>query len=656
MALGTLCKLGDVVLDDATFQMPVYLGPDVQRWVVRQPATRTAELMALPYIVALSITTSAEPGTAQPAHMEQVFAGLRVLEIRQVNNLVCEVHLADCRADLAHLVCPSDFNLLWQDGYLDDTNYPTLKDAVQFLGVHLEPLRDALAADAFAGVPETAVLPDSIPVAGSKLLPALEALADAAGCNLAVNHLTGLLYFARRGTAATVALNVYNWAEGFEPSWVVANRKQRGLPRAIRCYYQERHAIRVQQEDPRRTSSNRTLQIEMRQVYATGTKFLTLAELLVEFGLAETAITDSQLCRVINTENFDGTALEPVGGFDVEAKQLIQIIKRDWRTLWKVVFVDQLGRRGGWIALQPGYFLQVTDKDGRTRYTEDVVARAVRAEHTQWLAKAESTDAADQSTLAGAVVARSYGRARAEDPLPDAPFAATWVSEADNVIRITPSPKDSEAQLMWLGRMAARDELTITDFGPPTDDRGVTHGTIGGIQIPEVKDVVFSTDFDLEVFFVGTRRLPNTSGKWTQIEEVGFDDGDVEVLEVEVGDELYAIRDYVDAADGKADAGDGFGLLLNREAIEADAARRIAAVRERLAVETAGEGTAWGLQAAVDLQLGDGIRAMAIEVDGVLVQTVVSVGPTDSEENRQRRAARRNAARRLEVGGKVAAV
>ncbi len=664
MADGNLVRLGPVDLDDCEFDWPFYLGPQARHVTIRQPIEKLPELQALPYITDLEFTTSAEDNTAHPTMELRVVHGVRLVHARAVNDLVCEVVLYDCRRDLENRDCPMDFNIRFKDGVLYGTDVPSIGQALDDLASLLPEFAANRHPDAVAGLNPEISLPDGIVTGGMKFLRALDRIADYVNADIAVDD-TGMLLLRPRGTAATAGVNLaaFNWVEGFEPSWSPESGQQRGLPRIIRCLYPQRHAIRVTPEDDRATGTPDPLAVYLRQVYSDGDRYLALSELLIARGFSRIALNDDQIRLVINSESFEGTGVQPTSAYDSDAKAVIAIIKRDWRCLWRVVYPDDLGRRGGWTEVQLGYFVQLTDKDGKLRYADQITARCVKGEWTEWLARAEENDDSffDQQTLVNALVARSHVKKIADPAPPDAPFTARWESEADLVLRISPGATEAGAERLWLGRMVGKNgrdeqpELRISyDEAGPEDEAGVSAGTFTGRHFPTVADVRFAPlrQWTLQVFMVATRRLPNDFRRWTAVDVEAFPNGDVEVLELEVGDELYAIRDYRDHIDGRA--ADGLGLLRNQPELEADAKRRAAVVMDRIHAALEGEGTAHGL-AGFDIPIGNGVREVAIKVSGCVITTRVEVGNTDSEALRQDRSFRREARRVYRDGDKVVA-
>lgn len=642
---ATNIQLGGIGLDDASFEWVLLRNGLVPQVIIRQGAERAAEFKALPYITTLSFSCSAVDGVAHSPAEAIVMQGVRILEVREVNDLVCEIYLSNCLADLANAVCPSSFQLLWKDGYLNGTELPLLEDAIKALAEQVTALDANLAAGGFENSP-TMDLPDGLNTAGRMLIPAMVTMADSVGADLAVGA-DGLIYFEeRKARDATFPINSYSWVEGMLPTWQIVNRQQRGLPQKIRIYYQEKHAIRVQFPVGQTVVSNE-LRVELQQVYAFGEDFVTLNDLLDNLGIGR-VINDAQIGEAYFRENFDGTGLERDGS--AERDEAIAIIKRDYRKLFKIVYPNSVGRIGGWTDLAFGYFKQVRDKDGRSRFTQDSTAAPVRAEWFEWLKVAEWPDPGEQRELAGSIVGRNHEAAG--DLNPDAPFTASWVDPNDNVLRIQYEGTEDNTALAWLGLNVK--PMHISGGEVMEDDSGVHFEHKFGLHIPTLDEAEFTPELNLDVFLVGTRRLPNTAAKWTSIEIDAFPEGDIEFMEVEVGSELFAIRDYVDAASGRDRQGDGLGELKNQPELQIDAERRAAIILEEIGAALEGKGTAQGLAPAIDFGRTTGaIRELAIEVDeGLVITTQVSMGNLDSVAARSERRRIRERQRAMRAGGR----
>lgn len=670
---NTRILLDTVELDYCTIEYPLYRGWDpVEPVVIKQLADKYDELKALPYICDLSIENTAEVGRVDGAAETTKIEGLRIVDVTKVDDEFCTVSVTDLRKDLQDRICPADANLRWYDGYLDNTRLPHLRDLVEYIAPLVDTLQDVLAEDAFADLFETEEyeIPDGESLAGMKL--------PAAGARvtqlLGVDPVVGAdkkLRFVRRGSLLSLAIDAYNWLIGAEPSWSVEARTPRGLPRIFRFHYWERHALRLTNIEPRDTTisspSLLELQLQLEMVFAFDGRYGPLEELLEHYGYTRYDITHDQIGAVIMTENFEGTKLE--AGVTQNAREVIGIIRRDWRLLWRVKYPEQIGRRGGWDNYSFGQFETRTDKDGNAEYTGDVSGAAVRMEYTENLAQVDEGKQT-QVTWDDNVVIRSVKRSSG-GTLPVAPFTASWEgSTPGEIIRLTPKP-DPQSQLgVWPGRMSNNREaiLTVEERERMTLDDGkafdlpykFTHipspGELrfGQPDFPEFRQF---PEFEINIYVVATRRMPNNHKRWWSVDIPGFENGDVEVLEPEVGEELYLLRDYVDGTiRHPAFSADGLGQPLNEDQVQRDAERRARVMKDRLGTLVGGKGVAIGTGLLDDLNHPhEAIDSIFLLIDGIYVTTQVSVGGLDSAEARDQRSRLREQLRKRDLGGKVLA-
>lgn len=649
--------LGDIQLDDVDFEWPLYTGGFIRPVSIPFDAERAPEFEALPYITTLAIEASAEDGTNDPAMEIVIIQGVRVLEVRVVNDVAGVVFLGDFRADLARRVFPSDFLMRWRDGYLAGTNHPTFRGAIEFAAELLPELADALAPGAFDELADDAEfeLPDGVIKAGMLALPAIESLASLVGTTISGGS-DGKLYFPAPGGDQPFATDAYSWIGDMRPSWDVRSRRKRGLPRTYRVYYNERHAIRASVLDERSTSNGGPLSVKLEQVYAFGDRHGTLEELLVHYGFRWNDITEGQIARLYTAEQFEGTPLEL--GEGREAEDVTRIIKRDWRQLYRLVYGDGLGRFGGWTEMVAGRFVERRDKDGVLRYSEDPEAANARAEWTQWFDVLVTAQRGPQATVEGAVAARSYQTSPFGE-IPTAPFDVLF-DDATGLVRLSFNRTVENTAAAFIGTMVddplSPGSLFVKEGDTMVDDDGNTVDTEFGLYFPEISDLRFKRKYDLEVFFVATRRLPNTQARWTYIDVPGFEDGDVEIAELEVGDELHALRDYVDPSarqPAKPAEADGFGPVLNLEDLRRDAERRVAILKQDMAARLEGEGVAQGVAPVIDLVYPHGpVATMEIIVDdSTVVTTKITMANRDSAQSRHERRRKREFSRRREAGG-----
>ena len=649
--------LGDIQLDDVDFEWPLYTGGFIRPASIAFDAERAQEFEALPYITTLKIECSGEDGTTDPAMETLLVEGVRVLEVRVINDVAGVVYLADFRADLARRVFPADFLLRWKDGYLTGTNHPSFRQAIEYAAEFLPELADALAPEAFAEIPdgEEFNLPDGIIKAGMLALPAIEALASLVGSTISGGS-DGKMYFPAPGGEQPFATEAYSWLGDMLPSWDVRSRRKRGLPKTYRVYYNERHSIRASVLDERSTSTGGALSVFLEQVYAFDDRHGTLSELLTHFGFSSRAITHEQIARLLTAEQFEGTDLELDGS--TETEDITKIIKRDFRTLYRLVYGDNLGRIGGWTEMVAGRFTERRDKDGELRYSEDAEAASARAEWTQWFDALLTAQRGEQARVEGAVAARSY-KTTPFGEIPKAPFDVAF-DEATGLIRLSFNRTVENTAAAFIGTMVddpySPGSLIVKTGDTMLDDDGNTVESEFGLFFPEISDLQFKLRYDLEIFFIGTRRLPNTQARWTFIDVPGFEDGDVEMAELEVGDELHALRDYVDPAARqplKPAEADGFGPVLNMAELQRDAERRVRIVKEDMAARLEGEGVAQGIAPVADLVYPHGpVAAMDIIVDdSTVVTTRITMANRDSAQSRHERKRKREFSRRREAGG-----
>lgn len=658
---GTIVKVGSVELDDAEWHWPLSRDGEPPRIVIKQGAQRAAELAAIPWRTEISFTCNAVEGGAEGGDETLVIGNVRRLEVRVISDLLCELHLGNCLSDIAARICPSDFLMRWKDGLLDGTNKKTLREAVESLALLVPEVKDNLAADAFDNVPTTTdyELPEGLVLSGTNMLNAIDRCLESIGVSRTVTSGGYLRFVGKKDLDdAAPPTSPYSWLIGLEPSWEAQSRKLGGLPKVIRCPYWERHAMLVEAARANRTATpTNALEIVLTQVYALGERFLTLAELMEELGFTTNPLTDDQICAKILTDNFEGTCIERQNGIatDKQTETAITVIKRDWRQLYRLEYPNNIGRRGGWTDIAFGYFRSATDKDGHTVYANDVTGASVFADYTE-LFLGGAPQHGDQISLANVLVARSYVSGSAQYPGP-APFTPQWVNEAEGIVRLVHASKEGDTNPVYLGRMMGEDTRYAEDVNTPVlDSSGASHGSVWNLRFPAKGSIKFRTNQVIKILMVATRRLPNDATKWTAFDTSAFADGDLEVMELEVPPDRFALRDFVGQTRNEFHlaAPDGFGQLLNSDDLRKDAEARARIVIERLKAAPEGTGTAQGVAFAQDNQVEGAIREIRICVDETVVTTEVDVGNLDNALARYERKLKRDAARTFELGGRKA--
>lgn len=640
---GVEIKLGGIQIDDADFSWPLYTGGNIEPVVITVDAFRTGEFELLPYITTLEITASAEDGTINPAMETLLIEGVRVIEIRRLNDLATEIYLGGARIDLARRVFPSDFMMRWRDGYLFGTYEPTFERAVRALAEIVPELQAVLAPDAFTEVQSDDFdLPDGIIRAGDILLTGLEAMASLVGTTVSEGS-DGLIRFPKPDNTTEFPVSAYSWVDGMEPSWQVQARIKRGLPRTIRVYYPERHQLVLKKYDPPATSTVTPLDVDFEQVYGFNDGYGTLEELLAHYGFASDAISEERIAEMFTSENFEGTGIERDGS--AEADDIIRAIKLHFNQTFRVIYPDNFGRRGGWTDMTPGRLKFITDKDGESRWAIDPQASPIEAEWVAWYDTLVDPTPGDTNVLYGCIVARGHRTYNNGTIIPSAPFDINFVPGQDDVFRVTYNQKEDNVAAAFLGRILRDDLLTVTGSGSE-DDTGNHVEHEFDLYIPELTDLRFQPDYDASFYFVATRQLPNTQERWTAIDIEGFPDGDVDLQEIEVGHDLFAIY-------GEGEFDNAQPLPKNIAELQQDAERRVRIMKEDMSARLEGEGVAQGVAPVLDHVYPHGpVNRMQIEVDdSTVVLTRVIVGNRDTAKARYERSQKRKQSRKREAGG-----
>lgn len=635
-------NLGGVDLEYCSFVWPAYRGTDAREVVIQQSASMFPALKALPYIVDLTITAPDKAGTAaQQGERKETIKGVRVLRVVKVNDLLCRIYLADARAELARRVGDRDYNVKFADGYLRETEQPTLAGALKFLVSGIDVLRGNVASDAYQRILSREI-PQGLVLAGMTLPEALSRLLSSVNADMTVTR-EGRFRFIDRQDANTglPGKSDYDWFT--EPAWDVDEVAVRGVPRKMRVYYPERHAIKARNLSYGTEPTNE-MTVELEQVYSVGEEYLTFTEMLDHYGddAAALGYTETQWDKIIAkkymTANFENCELDrnrTVANANRDA--ILNAIKSDWRTLWRVKLPDALGNIGNWTDWAFGKL----EADGT------VVPAPVEAPWVEFLGVVELET--PQSNMIGARTAINHN-ATGET----APFSANW--EADGIIRLKRNPL-ADGSYAVLGELANPDAARIQQRTAPMLEADGTPNPISDYpmieSVPREQLEFKQTGFKMFLYLVATRRAPNSRKRWHLEEADASPTGDVWYNELEVGTERFCYRDYVDSSGQHQAQGDGLGAILNQDELTKDAKTRTEMWLLEHAMKFEGDAIAERLDLWTDYQVEGAINEMAIVVDDVVVRTRMMVGNLASVEERQRRAAQRLADRKVVVNEKV---
>ena len=655
---NTHYEIGGVPLEYCEWTWTLFRGAAPQTVEIPQRAARFDALKALPYITELTVGSSYGDGV-NPPEMPVTIRNVRLVEVQRRGDLGCALILSDCRWDLRNVVCPVDFNLRFRDGYLNGTAVNSLAGALQKLADNLPVLAENLAPDAYDAIASiTDKVPDGIVLSGMVLPQALDKLLSLMGADLTVGA-DGLIRYVSRGDLSAQVLpgaTTYKWMLGGVPTWLSAERAINGLPRKVVVHYRERHALRLEFVNPDSRSTAAwsilpELRISLYQRYFFRDKYYTLSGLLRALDLPTDAITDEQIARVVFSANFEGTQLERYAG-SLAAQTAIRVIKECWRRCLFMAFDTDVGRMGAWSDIIGGKIRTAADKDASGEPAGDIDQHAVEAPWVEFFAGAIAEYTGEQRSILRAVVATSHEEVPAGNTLPNAPFLAT-VDEAAGVIRLTPAPELPEGNEAHLGRFEPDAEIRVVPTDVVTNDQGQTEKAEFNYRWPSPERLALRKSFQAFVFVVASRRLPNNYDKWTRIEIDGVESGDVAEAHLEVGDELWALRDYVGG--DKPVEGDGLGKLLNRATLEADAQRRAASYLRETTAAIEGRALALGTPMFAELFPVGPIKTVALEVNGLRVRSHIEAGNLGDVQARARTSQAREA-RNVIISGERKAV
>ncbi len=644
----TRVQLGGIDLDLCSFVWPFYRGGQVERIRIDQGGDRFSEFAPLPRVTDLAIECQgANEGETDSIVINQV----RVVEVTRVNAHRMYIILADAREDLHQWMMNLDFNIGFGGGYLDRTRAQKLEDAVMKLRADRPELNALFSSQPFARTGGLNMPEFGQPLSGGGLVSGIAAVLAEAGADLAVTYkakgASGVMRVVDRQDISArrlPTLNDYDWAWGSEPSWDYEKRIRKGRGKRVRVHYWERHTLRMTINDPSATAVPSSTRVELQQVYAYGGRFLTLPELLEAFGYARTALSDVSIAANILSGRWENSSL-PFTPVNVRRRRdVIAVISRDWRTLWRIIYPGAPFGLGGWTDFAFG----IQNADGSLR------GAAVRVPWVEYKT-AYDPDPRTRSVRYQISFNHALNEVDADGNRVEAPFSVRWEQQEAGVLRIQQGDAPPNSKV-FLGEFE-NDLFVDWASSAPQPQGGQPDPpppNITGIEAQTLESARFKADFALELFMVATRRMPNDQSRFWQEDVPGFPDGDVDYVELEADGRLYAVRDYVDPNDpgGHPDLGDGFGSVLNTLVLDSDSRRRAELYKAEIGRENDGQGEAIGLKLARDWDVEGPVERMEIVVNDLYVGTRMHVGNLAPQRQRDSAASRAGNARGRRAAGK----
>lgn len=624
-------------MQESAFEWEFYRGLTPKRMVAIIPTQRADEVISFVEGLTAGETFLTFEGPDRPGDnpgtATREVQGVFIERVVKLNPLQTQIVMYDRRLQLARRIMDKDFNLIFGDGFLEGTREPTYSAAIRKVAASIDILANHLAPNAFGLIPQRAYQNADL-LAGFPLGVTFAQLLDAANVDLTVTKESKFRFVDRKDIreAGRLPGPEVDWWQ--RPTWVDAdNVTLTQLPQELHALYKERHCLRMANAEPAKTAigGKPELQVELEQVYAARGSYFDLQGLLLEFGFNAFAITDRIIASAIMTDTMQGTGVEADG--TAETSELIKALKDGWRVLWRIVFPASRGHIGGWTDWDFGKL----DADG--------AVRPVPVE-CKWV---EFLNFIDTDAAGGFIGSKaSHNNARGE-----APFAAQWDNGPENRVIRLKQQELRDGNLAMPGELA--NPLVVVQQNSVTDKTAFTEFMKNGFRVIESEDrqkAQFLPAFELAIFLVATKRLPNDETRYHLQKVAAVGAGQVDFYELPVTDDILAYRDFVQTGvAGHAARGDGLGPLLNADALKADAERRTILWLQTYTAPIEGEGIGERLD-LLDFEVEGAISMIRIERDGPKIRTRIAIGNLTDAKARERVADKRRIQNERREAGK----
>lgn len=581
----------------------------------------------------LKIIGPKEPG-AKYEDDELILKKLIPLRLVRQTKQLWKLVLFDIRLLLTTRISHMDFRMLFGSKFLNGTEATTYKEAIIKVFNETPLLTRHQASDFSQLLSGLEFKKDDQHYAGLTLAQLLDALADDANADFGITN-DGLFHMKDRTDAdepdRLPDVKKYSWS--IEPSWNSLENIVSMRPKNFYSYYLEKHCIAIKGTDPGASVVSSIipaeLKVELEQVYLYEDEYLTLQEMLVKARYQSTAITDKIISQTLMAD-FQGTAIARDGS--LANYRVIASIQNYWRRLWRIKYTANEGDIGGWA---DWFFGKINDK-GVIKDT------GIDCKYVEFLGVI--------GPKSGAFIGSD---AAVNHPTP-AKFAPKWHQDKSGLIVFLGQPDGMED-----GSMAIPGELEAPLVVGPVknidDGQGTTYpipAWLGPIEVKDKSKAKFKFSFEIIIYMVATKRMPNDDRRWWKETVEGFKDGDIDIQELQPPEDIVAYRDYVDGTAAHPSTVDGFGTLLNAVQITDDAARRVEVWKMVNLSPLEGDGEAESIAAFRDIDVTGPVRYMELKLDEHVIKTQIAVGNLGNQKWREMVAAKRLAARKYEEKGK----
>lgn len=687
--------LGSEPLDVTTCEYELYRGGQPRPQIIPIGSARVADFTALghgPHVLKVKAPSAAgfNVGT-----VETSVEGVYLDYVEATTTTEGFLRLYDVRGELQRYIVARDFNVQRPDDsdkqeatdkvnklYKDDTAATDRTPAT--LGFALDKLRaDAeklgVKFDYEYKAPQVNEdLPDDLFLAGYyRFNEAIAYLCDLLGCDIAVTTTGKIRVIDRSRTA--VGSTGYNWH--IEPTFTKKRGHNLAAPATINVFVNQRYELEI--VVPGATTAipqapNNLPTLAAQQVFNVGGRFLTAQDLGIYFLTTlrnDPSTSGSQRAAFnafytfadpttsieanIGNDRWEGSLFQTVpqeGGDQLAealaamaAKSLVEIIKRDFRKLYRIYDLNGLrhtyvGSDGqtrqvsevldSWNEFQFG----VTDQYGQVSDFVDTGNNsrrsAVTGDWCELYGFPIHLQANRDAAIDGEMGANRPEPQGAQQP---APFALTWEDERALIVRLVPlspleaSPLHGLVSNRWLGqwesvprvRPVTTADLLVTDLG--ADVRTVfTPG-----------QAALSSSINARLTMVATQRSPNDRSRFKIVEYKTGIDGAAGSIDVPASPDVHIVYDRN-------------GVALNEARVVDDATAQAQRLAAAYTTGITGIGVAHGVSLLRDLGGPiDGVQSLKIMFGNgawpYFIGTMVTYGaPSEGELarlERQRRLA-----------------
>lgn len=639
--MGTVSyNLGGVKMPYLHAEIPKYRGVQARVVTMDAPAEHFDALKNLARGLAggptyFEVTAPDKPGN-KPGEATVRIDGIYILRVVKHNRQTCYVMFADARILLSRRVGDIDIRVRFGDGYLEGTDVPTYRAAVEKFVTSIDILTSGTSSAAYVDFGDASTRDHSY-LSGLTLPNALGSLLEESGNSFTVGNDGKYRFPAQEDLLAVHKLPVKSaYAWHVEPGWEILDSLILGTPRRVVNYYHERHCLRLEGSDPNTTISSRgadELWAELEQVYSSEGNIYTLSELLEANGFGENDITDAQIAARFWTETFEGTTLYDsygTGAFE----RVHGAIRSDWRRLWRIKFPKSKGHLGAWTDWAFGKI----NADG------SVSAVAVECPWVKFLVEIAVQD--------GNSIVGSPATFNMAD---NSPFSVQWEGDVSaGVIRMIPKALDRGAVAVP-GALLSPLVLEANRDGAIADGKQNVE-KLDEFVIIERQDIGkarFDPSFQIAIYVCATKRMPNDETRWhARSVTTGLSDADIEYIEQPPSGELMLVRDYVHPTEqGHGSMGDGYGPYLNDAAVQTDAELRTEAWKIQHAAALDGYGIAESVMLFRDHEVRGPINEISLTIEGQVVRTKITAGNLADTNQRNRVAQKRLADRKFKTQG-----